>query len=89
MKVPDLQQKIAQHQDALATLGGRVDQVLARVEILTREAHEFLAEYQEKKRAAGENLGAAGRQFLNGFIGKQGRMGENDLEVRRAILCTV
>jgi hypothetical protein len=64
MRVSDLQEKIAQHQDALATLGGRVDQVLARVEILTREAHESLAKYQEKKRAAGEALGSAGRQFL-------------------------
>jgi len=76
MKVPDLQQKIAQHQEALTTLGGRVDQVLARVEALTREAHESLAEYQEKKRAAGEALGAAGRQF---FLAQRAFRKANDL----------
>jgi hypothetical protein len=64
MRTSDLQQKIARHQQALTALGGRVDQVLACVENLTREAHKFLAEYQEKKRAAGEALGAAGKQFL-------------------------
>jgi hypothetical protein len=64
MKVSDLQQKIAGHQEALAALNGRVDQVLAHVEALTLKAHELLVEYQEKKRAAGEVLGAAGRQFL-------------------------
>jgi len=64
MRASDLQQKVARHQEALTVLGGRVDQVLARVEVLTREAHECLAEYQERKRAAGEALGAAGRQFL-------------------------
>lgn len=64
MKVSDLQQKVARHQEALTVLGGRVDQVLARVEALTQKAHASLAEYQEKKRAAGEALGAAGRQFL-------------------------
>lgn len=64
MRVSELQQRIVRHQKTLAVLGGRVDQVLAHVAVLTREAHEFLAEYQEKKRAAGEALGAAGRQFL-------------------------
>jgi len=64
MRISDLQQKVARHQEALTVLDGRVDQVLGRVGALTREAHECLAEYQEKKRAAGEALGAAGRQFL-------------------------
>jgi chromosome segregation ATPase len=64
MKVSDLQQKIAGHQEALAALNGRVDQVLARVEALTLKAHELLAKYQEKKREAAEALGTAGRQFL-------------------------
>lgn len=64
MRASDLKQKIVRHQEALAVLGRRVDQVLASVEALTLEAHEFLAEYQEKKRAAGKALGAAGRQFL-------------------------
>lgn len=64
MRTSDLQQKIIRHQEALAALGRRVDQVLASVEALTLEAHEFLTEYQEKKRAAGKALGAAGSQFL-------------------------
>lgn len=59
-----LQQKITEHQEAPDVLGRRVDQILASVEALTLEAHEFLAEYQEKKREAGQALGAASKLFL-------------------------
>ena len=59
-----VQQKITEHQETLAALTRRVDQILVNVEALTLEAYEFLAEYQEKKREASQALGAAGRQFL-------------------------
>ncbi len=59
-----LQEKITEHQEALAALNRRIDQVLVNVETLTLEAYEFLAEYQEKKREASQALGAAGRRFL-------------------------
>ena len=59
-----LQQKITEHQEALAALTTRIDQILVNVEALTLEAYEFLVQYQEMKREAGQALGAAGRRFL-------------------------
>jgi hypothetical protein len=64
MEASSLQKRIAEHHEALAILSRRVDQVLVGVEALTLEAHESLAEYQEKKRQAGRALSAASRKFL-------------------------
>ena len=64
MEVLNLRKRIAEHHEALAALSRRVDQVWVDVENLTLEAHESLAEYQEKKRQAAKALSAASRKFL-------------------------
>ncbi|MBN1509663.1 MAG: hypothetical protein JW955_22640 [Sedimentisphaerales bacterium] len=64
MEASNLQKRIAEHHAALAALSKRVDQVIVGVETLTLEARESLAEYQEKKRQAGNALSTASRKSL-------------------------
>jgi len=64
METSNLQKRIAEHHEALAALSKRIDQVIVGVETLTLEAHESLAEYQERKRQARNALSTASRKFL-------------------------
>ena len=64
MEIPNLRKRIAEHHEALAALSRRVDQVLVGVDALTLEAHESLAEYQERKHQAGKALSAASRKLM-------------------------
>jgi ABC-type transporter Mla subunit MlaD len=63
MDVVTLEREIAEHRESLAALNGRLNRLIAGIEALTAETRELLGEYQERKRQAGEALGAISRQF--------------------------